>query len=271
MKLVCPKCNLRLSLPDKQVPATGAWALCPRCRERFFINPAAVPIEKLTRPAAAPGASGPAPRGRDQASQRLLENMKNKRGLEDEAPRPDLITVYPRPAVSETLYLALGALLLCLPVVGIVALFQSAAGYQPAGPPAPAPTALSKVNHRENEESIRKDLVGIRNDLANRRRSVIDIEHSGPQARVFKYFMGRLAPDICSGIYRLEMTPSESPSGFTARGHCLEPDGRILEMRVDWAGSEALVSFPEFQQSEELDLYPLPEARVAAPSARRQP
>ena len=268
MKLVCPKCNLRLSLPDDKIPAGGAWAVCPRCRERFFVNPGALPLENLTRPVSAPSApnpSGGASRGRDQASRRLLESMKNKQGLKDELPPfdPGLITVYPRPALSASIYRGLGFLLLGLPVAGIIALFLSASRQPPAdGPPAPQPvTALSRVNTQGNEESIRKDLITVRRDLANKRRQVVNINYSGPESRVFNYFMGRLVPEICSGIYQLELTPLDSLAGFTAKGLCLEPEGRELKMRVDWAGRYGIITFPDYREIEEVELYPLPEAR----------
>ncbi|MDR3037758.1 MAG: zinc-ribbon domain-containing protein, partial [Candidatus Adiutrix sp.] len=38
MKFVCPKCQAKLAIPPERVPAAGAWARCPKCRERFFIK-----------------------------------------------------------------------------------------------------------------------------------------------------------------------------------------------------------------------------------------
>jgi hypothetical protein len=252
-----------MRLPDDKVPAAGAWAQCPRCLERFFINPAGMSFESLTTPAPRPAA----PRSRrDEAGRELLSRLKNRQGEHNEAPffEPGLVTVYPQAAVSEIVQRAMASVLLCLPLLAVGYLFYSASSSRADRPPEPEQLpAVAKVNDNSSLEIIRKDLVNIRRDLASRQSQPKGIDYSGPEVRVFKYFMARLTPDVCSGIHYLEIKPTAA-AGFRALGHCVDPTGLVLEMRVEWDGLRSLVSFPQYGQAEELEIYPPPRSQSAA-------
>lgn len=38
MKISCPKCNAKGSIPEHEIPETGRFINCPRCKERFSIT-----------------------------------------------------------------------------------------------------------------------------------------------------------------------------------------------------------------------------------------
>lgn len=249
-----------MRIADSKVPPAGAWARCPQCRERFFVNPAALSLENLSEPES----FSPNPGG-DQASREVLARLKKRLGVAGEAPplEPGLATVYPRAAASENLRLAVSCFLLALPLLAMACIFQtvSAASRAQAPPQAVPLAAVARLNDNSNRELIREDLMGIRRYLVNRQGRAVSqkIDYSGPEVRVFKYFLSNLLPEVCSGIHYLELEPSPSSSGFSAFGHCLEADERIVEMRVEWQGSRALISFPLFRQaSAEFEMFPPP-------------
>lgn len=263
IKLVCPQCQLNLRVPKQRVPAAGAWAQCPRCQERFFINPAGSSVEDLTRPfpgdtpdSSSARAGGVA--GRDSSSQELLDRVKAKRGLPKEiAYEPELIIVYPEPAPPDYVYRVASAAMLCLPLLVAFLLFSSTNSRlnRVEPPPAPVNTAVDRLNDRDNPESIRTDLMNIKRDHVLRRRTVYGIGYSGPESRVFNYFMNRLAPEACDGISYLKITvPDGGGRGFRATGFCLTPEGRRLDMRVDWIGQGSRITFPYTNRSEDFTL-----------------
>lgn len=250
LKLACPKCRLNLRVPAQRVPASGAWAQCPRCRERFFINPAGHSLEELTRPfasgpaeaapgpapapgpASAPGpvsASGPASASapaaspgrpvRDANSQRLLDRLKAKRGPQADEPddyEPGMVMVYPEPAIPESVFRAASAAMLCLPLLAIFLIF-SFSGSRLAKPaaarPEPEITTVGMLNDYESEAMIRQDLSNLRRDQLMRRRSLYGVGHNGPETRVFQYFMHRLAPNVCAGVRYIQVSVPNSPAG----------------------------------------------------------
>lgn len=265
LKLVCPKCQLNLRVPEQRVPAAGAWAQCPRCRERFFINPAGSSLEDLTRPFANGDSGSAAPRrgasARDSSSQRLLDRLKAKRGQPEEPGyEPGQVIVYPEPALPGSVYQAASVVMLCLPLLAVFFLFSSAntrLNRPAAPPPAPVSTAVERLNDQENPELIRKDLVSIKRDHLMRRRNLYGMGYSGPESRVFNYFMNRLAPGVCDGVHYLQVSvPMGGVSGFSMTGLCLAPEGRRLEMRVKWSDQGGRISFPYNQRFEDFSLRP---------------
>jgi len=262
INLTCPKCHQKLRVPKAKVPEAGAWAKCPKCQERFFINPAASSPQDLARPiprAAQPTAAGLGPRGRDQRSQNLLDHLKAKQGRLDEADyQGGLITVYPRAVVPDFVYQAVSAILLCLPLVAIFMVFSSSGDRLGSVEPRPEPvtTAVERLNDQENPVLIQRDLVSIKRDHLMRRRSLYGVGYSGSEARVFKYFMHRLAPDYCAEIRYLQVSvPNPVEAGFSATALCLEPEGRRLVMRVDWLdASHSRVSFPYNGRTEDFTI-----------------
>lgn len=264
MKLVCPKCQAKLKIPDQQIPATGAWAKCPKCQERFFINPAAQSAVDLTTPFQRPN-QAPAPLGRrDSSAQQLIERVRAKRGLPTDQRRDafdesGLVMVYPKPAVSAGTYQAIGLALLAVPILFIVIFFSSLPDSESSDSSRPKPAEIvTKINDiNSNHALIRQDLLNIRKGLVNRPRPVYGAGYSTSETRVFNYFVANMLPeDICSRTDYTEVTRLTSAYGFTAKGRCLQGKGNVLELRVEWTTQKAMILFPYYQAKSEFDLYP---------------
>ncbi|MDR0882136.1 MAG: zinc-ribbon domain-containing protein [Candidatus Adiutrix sp.] len=261
VKLTCPSCQAKLQVPDDHIPAAGGWARCPKCRDRFFLKPGGQAAVDLARPFQEPPTAQASPTrpGRDEASQKLLDRLKDKnragqpdKGLEDF--EPGEIIVFPAPALSETACQYIGLALLSLPLLAII-LVLSWGRTTPAVVSQVSPTALKRLNTEDSPEIIRADLLNIKRDLLRRRRPHIDVDYSGPESRVFKYFMGRLTPpDYCSGITHLEIAASQPTSGFVATGFCQGEAYKLLEMKASWTIWGVRVQFSDYPGQEEFEM-----------------
>lgn len=262
MKLVCPKCQARLRISDQQVPANGAWAKCPKCRERFFINPAAQSAADLTRPYQSEKPNGPASIRRDQSSQQLIERLRTKRGLEAGEGGggfdPDLVTVYPELRISQDFYQPIGLALLAVPVLCLVWLLTSldTAPRQIDASRDPQKIMAAKRASDNNIDLVRQDLLNIKRDLMRRPRQVVSVDHTGPESRVFNYFMSDMLPGVCSGIDYIEVSDLKPAYGFAAKARCVDMPKNYLEMKVEWVARKAVVTFPYYRTKDEIDLYP---------------
>ena len=45
-EIVCPFCHFSKKFPEKKIPVSAKWAICPRCNQKFEISP----LDKETRP-----------------------------------------------------------------------------------------------------------------------------------------------------------------------------------------------------------------------------
>lgn len=276
MKLTCPKCHSNLRIPAEKVPITGAWASCPKCQERFFIKPPAQQQQaaagvigprhsealKAPQTAAPPPAAGSLKR-RDQESQRLLERMKRKRPeLRTEQPEPidfSALTVYPEFVSYPVARQVVTGILLATPLVVMAVIFYAGSNVKPQ-PLAPS-TTLVKMQDKSNTELVKNDLRSLRKHMQRRQNVVrMRIDSSGPEARIFNYFMERMVPGVCEGegISSLRIA-ADSSKGFSALGTCTS-NSKELEMNVVWTMNTAKVSFTGYpaQGTEEIDLFPQP-------------
>jgi Zn-finger nucleic acid-binding protein len=266
IKLTCPGCQAKLQVPDEHIPAGGGWTHCPKCRGRFFIKPGGPAAADLIHPFPEPLAIASAPprpdRGRDEATQKLLDRLKRKNRASQPEPGPedfeaDEITVCPVPALSPAACQYIGLALLSLPLLAIalVLYWGREKSLQPVSPAAPA--AVRPLMAEESPEIIRADLRSIRRDLLRRRRSHIEVDYSGSESRVFKYFMGRLTPPgYCPGLDRLEIAALNPTEGYAATGFCLGEVYRSLEMKVSWTARGAMVQFANYPGQEEFEMFP---------------
>ncbi|MDR0882296.1 MAG: zinc-ribbon domain-containing protein [Candidatus Adiutrix sp.] len=262
VKLTCPSCQAKLQVPDDHIPAAGGWACCPKCRDRFFLKPGGQAAADLARPLEPPAAAASLPnRGRDAASQKLIDRLKGKnrggrpeQGLEDF--EPGEIIVFPAPSLSAAACQYIGLALLSLPLLAIILVLSwGRERAEPPAAPAAGPAAVRRLNVAESPVIIRADLRNIKRDLLRRRRPHVDVDYSGPESRVFKYFMARLTPpDYCPGITHLEMAASQPSSGFSATGFCQGEVYRLLEMKVTWTTWGARVQFTGYPGQEEFEM-----------------
>lgn len=237
MKLVCPKCQARSSVPDERVPADGAWGVCPKCAERFFIRPAGDPIPG---PETAPRSS---PAGRSPEAQKLLDRLRAQRSAEAAPPDEpgwdlEVVTLFPDPEAHYPTYLlglTLAGLGLLITAVLLVYSAQSRPREtaQPRTAFIPAPYGM---------DALRDDLLTLRQETVIRNKFERLIEESGRESRMFKYFLANLAPGSCQEITSLTLWSKRPVEGFQAQGLCLSGTGRTTELSVRWQGRSAVAT-----------------------------
>ena len=259
MKLVCPKCLSHLKVPAEKIPVGGGWARCPKCAEMFYVQPPGQGLDLLSEPAKTP----PARRqrsGRDESSQELLDRLRTQRGEENRDDRRfDLdfnkVTIFPEPALAPAVYQGMGVALLALPVLVMAVIFFK------SGPAAPPPVSTvefkTMLNNEFNPDLIRADLLQIRRQTTYKNSLLTQVDYSGSESRVFKYFAAEMVPGICDVINRLDIESDRPPKGFAATATC---QGGILErlrMQVSWTDRTAIISFPGYSKHDQVvDLFP---------------
>ena len=233
MKFICPRCQARLTIPAERVPAQGAWARCPKCRERFFLKVRA-PEEFAEAPALRR-------RGRTAEEQALIDRQRAKTG------RPETslegagggweVVVFPQPAADYRLYGLIAALAVGGFLGFLVHGFRSA-GDWPTRTEAQAPRAALAYE----EAGLAADLSAMRLNFSRRSGLNRTIDYQCPEVRVFKHLMTQLAPEACGGeLAQIRLWSSNTLEGFRVVGFCLaEAKGTTPEVEVRWAEGAAL-------------------------------
>lgn len=249
MRLTCPVCHTKLKLAAEKLPPQGAWARCPKCGHPFFIPPATVasPVSEL--PPVREYKPAPFKAGqRDLESQKLLERLKERQGLPPRPEPPDPSDNDAWVRIVEARRFPSKAGLWGASFILVLSIFFL--GYVFCGGNQDKIRNTTAVSQEETiwpgmaqEDVIRRDLIYIRKSISIYRQKNIEIEASGPESRVFKYFMAQLAPGVCSGISALTIEVNEHDIGFKAIGQCLESPSTYLVMHLDWGQNLALISF----------------------------
>ena len=260
LKLACPKCGRPLHTDAARIPPAGAWTHCPRCGERFFLKP---PGQGADLSSPAPAAGPKLAAGDSQARRELLSRLQARSpSAAASAPPPDYdeeVTIFPRAAWSGEACFAAGSLVLALIVLVSFMFFRGSVHHPPPPPPA---MAAARLNDSQDLGLIRHDLIGLKRRFVNRRTLRADIEHTGPESRIFKYFLARLEPrGGCAGLARLEIKSEDPARGFRAEAVCLDQDGRLspgkLELDIKWTQRSAVASFPGHPGTDEVEMFPL--------------
>lgn len=257
MKLVCPKCLTNLKVPVEKVPADGGWARCPKCGEKFYVQPPGKALDLLSEPPQAPPTRKRP--GRDESSQMLLNQLRAKKG-EKVGGDPRLadfkeVTIFPEPATAPGAYQALGAALLALPIIVLAIIFfkSDVAG----NPPVSYADFNSRLNDEFNPDLIRTDLLQIRQRTTDKKRLKKQVDFSGSESRVFKYFAADMVPGVCDSISWLDIESDMPPKGFAATAVCVGGILERLRMQVNWTDRTAIISFPGYsRRDQEVDLFP---------------
>lgn len=252
MNLTCPKCRARAVIPDDRVPAGGAWARCPQCAEKFFIQPAGWNhvVEQLASvPDKAP-VRGP----RTAEVQEMINRLKGSQA-EEEAAAQDLsyITVYPAPARSFTPYLVVLLLLAASAVMLPLLFFNSAGERAVITQPSPRPAGAVKAY---GEVELREDLLTLRRRFRRQANLNYHVDHSGAESRMYKYLLARLTPGQCQEIRRIQFNSSRPDQGFTAEAACLESGFASPLLHVQWRQGQAVIRFEGSDERMTLEMFP---------------
>jgi len=261
MKLVCPKCLSHLKVPAAKVPAGGGWARCPKCAEMFYVQAPGQGLDLLSEAPGAPPARRRQRYGRDEGSQQLLDRLRTQRGedVRDDR-RFDLdlnkVIIFPEPALPPAVYQVIGLALLSLPILALAVIFFKS---EPAAAPAPSAAEFkAQLNNEFNPALIRADLLQIRRQTIYKKRLLTQVDFTGSESRVFKYFAANMVPGICDAINQLEIESDRPTNGFSATAVCREGILESLRMQVHWTDRTAVISFPGYSQhDQEVDLFPL--------------
>ncbi len=254
MNITCPHCRARSRIADERVPGAGAWARCPKCRNRFFIRPP----EPEGPPAGAPPA---AEADRNDLRRRILRRVRGSAAAEayasrtlEAGPEPEVL-VFPEATLSPRACLALGLALLALPLILIGVFFKSASSWRPA--PPPPTTQVAVIDETKRIAYLKGDLLQLRNRMMRWRRLQYSVEYTGSESRVFKHYAARLLPpSVCGDITRLELRSERPSRGFTATATCLDRRHGLVDMEIGWVGRGAVISFPAYRVTEEVELFP---------------
>ncbi|MDR1921666.1 MAG: hypothetical protein LBS31_08000 [Candidatus Adiutrix sp.] len=197
------------------------------------------------------------PRPRDRESQELLNRLRANQPAPEPVYTLDAIMLYPEPAPSPLICQLTAAAALALPVILMAVGFSQISSRSTAPAASTVSAYLARFNTEDDEALIRGDLLNLKRETARRGRMTLGVRHRGPESRIFKYFMTRLAPEACRGITYVEISAFSPLEGFSAKADCLEA-GKSLEMDVRWDGRLALVTFRGYRGQEEFNLYPPP-------------
>lgn len=256
MKLTCPKCRAKSTVPDERVPAAGAWARCPGCGERFFVRHLGQAAGLDSRPQQAPAKST---RGRSEEAQKMINRLRAKTeaeaftSLDGPAYNPEIITVFPQPMSNDIgTFLAIGILAALVGFV-LIGSFQKGSTVKVA---SPEPTRIIDVP-AYGEKELRTDFLLFRKLTTDRPHLRREVNYTGYESRVVKYFLRELAPDECQEITSLYIKADRVSNGFTATAVCLDPGRGIPDMHVRWEGRDAVIMFEGRDERRKFTLFPL--------------
>jgi hypothetical protein len=201
--------------------------------------------------------------GDSQARRELLSRLQARSPSAAAATAPPVeydeeVTIFPRAVWSSEAYFAAGSLTLGLIVLASM-LFFRASVHQP--PPPPPPATAARLNDSLDPNLIARDLVVLKRRYVSRRTLRTEVNHPGPESRIFNYFLARLEPwDDCAGLAQLEIRSEAPAQGFVAEGLCLDEDGRVLseklELIVKWTQRTAVAGFSGDSETAEVEMFP---------------
>lgn len=249
MKFVCPKCSQVLTVADNRVPENGAWARCPKCRDRFYLTPKPVDLAAPLQPAPLPAG------GRSAEAQKLLDRMRGRDTLGgDTSPgEPDGggsgVTIFPEAAPNYFGYGLGVAVLAGLFLAAMIGAFR----YDGPGGGTPA-AAVFPVRAVDERAALREDLMAIRRDLSRRENVLRRVDYPGHESRLYKYCLAELAPGQLRDIVGLRLRSADTAAGFTVSAEGLDARLPLPELNIRWAGESAVVSIVGLSKSLEVDL-----------------
>lgn len=232
MRLVCPKCHAQLVISDQRVPSPGAWARCPRCRDRFYIHK---PSENSSGEAARPTGSPLPARATEEGPAFSLAQ----------------ITVFPEPASASWPTTAIRLLALAAVVAGATLLVKSA-GDSRQWPTTPL--AVFSQNFY-GQDQLAADLRFLRKKYSGSRRGGDLISHEGPEIRVFRHYLGGRPPESGSDANRLILDAPVQEEGLRLAADCRTSPCSSASLSITWDGQEAVIRALESDRDYRINLY----------------
>jgi len=255
MKLVCPKCHSKSTVPDERVPAAGAWARCPKCSERFFIRPVGQSSGLDMQPQKAPVKSV---RGRSEEAQRMINRLRSKTEAEGlttlDGPEynPETITVFPQPAPNPAFTVIATGVMIVLAGFVLIGSFSKGSTVKVNAPQTPA--IMSHYTY--GEKDLRADFQLLRKRATQQPHLRYQVTYTGYESRVFKHFLNEIAPDDCQDITSLYIKADRAANSLTATATCQDNSRIIPDMQIRWEGRDALISITGREALLRFNLFP---------------
>ncbi|UQZ87819.1 hypothetical protein C4J81_00730 [Deltaproteobacteria bacterium Smac51] len=252
MKLTCPRCFSKSTVPDERVPAGGAWAKCPKCKERFFINPGAAIFQTAPDVTILPSR----PAGRSEEAQSLLARMRKhdteaSTRIDGPPYDPSMVTLFPEPLVNYRVYFLTLGLLVAGLAAFLINVFRDSAGNVPPGQSFPAQLAVNEYN----EDDFINELRRVRRTTHRRNHLLLTIDHKGLETRVFQKILDKLVPGACPEVVKLMFVSDHPAGGFNAEITCRPDMPPDFEMEVRWRSGSALINLPGRNQRMTVPLF----------------
>lgn len=230
VRLACPKCRGKLSINDNRVPEPGAWARCPKCRERFYI----------IRPAASPPSKAG---GR--------KDLPAETSLSGPAFALGQLTVFPREDQSRWLISGLSLLGLLILITGAGLLLKSAGERQEWSRQVMTvfpPQAYGR-------EELKNDLRFLRRNTSAQLQLNRKVRTEGAEHRIFKYYLAHWKQEDCPRIEGLDLQSAAPERGLKLTAACalLAADGGPV-LQIKWEGPTAVVKAFSGQETDLISL-----------------
>jgi hypothetical protein len=251
MILICPKCLRKAKIEDEKIPKSGAWVLCPKCSEKFFIP--AVNINRLLNDAA-PTTGAPLGSLAPPVTLKLKASKSSPTSVEE--PNQYILTEVPaqpffKKYIVPTL-LSLGCIALLVGIIFTYNLSTQNNIVEQLPPPA-------EVRHVEyGFEDLQKDILALKRKSSRFNRLNRLVDFRGTESRVLKYLQQHMQTNTCEEIVSLDFESEAPYEGFTLRANCLAPRDKGAVFRLKYVGG--WVSVNEEVSDKSLDVPLMPSA-----------
>lgn len=217
MYLTCPSCLARLQIAAEKIPPRGAWARCPKCKEKFVVKPEGQGLGLLDDPT--PSARPPAHnlnRPRTPEEQRLLERLGRNKPQSGPTPRElaEMPVIYPD--VASRLTPGCTLLLVAPAVVFSLVLLISLkmAMYTPPREVVELPAVGAQPPKPYDRAAYDRDLLAIRRNINANYYHPYRVTGVGPERRALLYLLNSCGP--ATDMFVLESLDIEPDGGRTS-------------------------------------------------------
>jgi hypothetical protein len=91
-------------------------------------------------------------------------------------------------------------------------------------------------------DSLLYDIMALRRDVLRLRHVDRTIDYRGRESRIYKYFVGNLAPEACQEVTEIHMWSPRTSQGFKMQAACLNPAGEPAILEVSWDSQLAKIT-----------------------------